>query len=181
MSAAVEQTHSQQNAATPRGPLPPVLSLNREFRAALGGDEAAAIGLAVAQIVRGDGWNESRASAVLVAAVTRWLGPDIVYPVGFYANGMGPVEVAARVGNYYVTGHGIDTEQNLIVSCCERHRARFSQARFETIDLARPNTRFTEGPAAQKAAERLAEILADEIDAEIARVVLGAAGPQRLG
>ena len=129
----------------------------------------------MAQIVRGDGWKEAKASAVLVAAIVRWLGPDAVYPVGFFANGTGPVEVLAKVGAYYLTGYGVETEDNLIVACCERHRgARFTQSRLDEMDLAESNPRFTEGPMAQGAADRLGEVLAEAIDAEIARLVLGA-------
>jgi hypothetical protein len=174
VGATVDQAENQQNVTTAKGPGKAVISLNREFRAVLANEEAAGIGRAVAQIVRGDGWNEARASAVLVAAIVRWLGPDAVYPVGFYANGTGPVEVLAKVGNFYMTGHGIEAEDDLIVTCCERHRARFSQSRLEDLDLARPNPRFTEGPMAQRAADRLGDILAEEIDAEIALLVLGA-------
>jgi hypothetical protein len=43
------------------------------------------------------------------------------------------------------------------------------------MDLAVSNSRFTMGsPLAQRAADRLAALLADEIDPEIALVVLGA-------
>jgi len=180
MSATVDQPQTQQNVITPRGPDKAVISLNREFRAVLANEEAAGIGRAVAQIVRGDGWKEARSSAVLVAAIVRWLGPDCVYPIGFFSNGTGPVEVLARVGNYYLTGYGIETEDNLLVTCCERHRgARFTQSRLEDMDLAQPNSRFTEGPLAQRAADRLGDILTEEIDAEIARVVLGSVAVQR--
>jgi hypothetical protein len=47
------------------------------------------------------------------------------------------------------------------------------------LDLAQPNSRFTEGPVAQRAADRLGDMLAEEIDAEIARVVLGAVAVQQ--
>jgi hypothetical protein len=175
MGATVDQPDNQQNVTTAKGLGKAVISLNRELHAVLANDEAAEIGRAVAQIVRGDGWKEAKASAVLVAAIVRWLGPDAVYPVGFFANGTGPVEVLAKVGEYYLTGYGIETEDNLIVACCERHRgARFTQSRLEEMDLAKPNPRFTEGPMAQRAADRLGDILAEEIDAEIARLVLGA-------
>jgi hypothetical protein len=170
----MDEADNQQNVTTAKGPGKAVISLNREFRAVLASEEAAGIGRAVAQIVRGDGWNESRASAVLIAAIARWLGSDAVAPLGFYANGTGPVEVVAKVGNYYMTGHGIEAEDDLIVTCCERHRARFSQSRLEDLDLTTPNPRFTEGPLAERAADRMAEIFAEEIDAEIARIVLGA-------
>jgi hypothetical protein len=175
VSETVDQPETQQNDTPARALDKAVISLNREFRAVLANEEAAGIGRAVAQIVRGDGWNEAKASAVLVAAIVRWLGPDAVYPVGFFANGTGPVEVLAKVGNYYLTGHGVETGDNLIVACCERHRgARFTQSRLEEMDLAKPNPRFTEGPVAQRAADRLGDILAEELDAEIARLVLGA-------
>lgn len=176
----MDQTETQQNATPARALDKAVISLNRELHAVLANEEASGIGRAVAQIVRGDGWIEAKASAVLVAAIVRWLGPDAVYPVGFFANGTGPVEVLARVGNYYLTGFGIETGDDLIVACCERHRgARFSQSRLEDMDLAKPNPRFTEGPIAQQAADRLGDILAEEIDAEIARLVLGAETAQR--
>ncbi len=151
-----------------------VVSLNREFLAALVADEAANLGRTVAQIVRGDGWQEAKSSAVLVDAIAGWLGRDAVRAMGFFANGTGPVEIVAKVGNYYITGHGIELEDDLTVNCCERHRARFSQSRIEDWDLAANNNRFAWGSAgAQQAADRLAAILTDSVDPEIARVVLG--------
>jgi hypothetical protein len=151
-----------------------VVSLNREFLAALVAEEAAGIGRSVAQIVRGDGWQEAKASAVLVDGIAGWLGRDAVKAMGFFANGTGPVEIVARVGNYYMTAHGIEGEEDLTVNCCERHRARFSQSRIEEWDTATNTTRFAWGsPAAQKAADRLAELLTEQVDPEIARVVLG--------
>ncbi len=161
---------------TAKGPSLAVLSLNRGFQAVLVSEEAAGIGRAIAQIVRGDGWHEAKSSAVLVEAVIGWLGRDAVTPIGFYANGTGPVEALAKVGNHYMSGHGVDNEDDLIIRCCERHRgARFSQSRTEELDLSAPNSRFTMGtPFAQRAADRLAVLLAEELDPEIARVVLGA-------
>ncbi len=138
-------------------------------------EEAAGIGRSVAQIVRGDGWQEAKASLVFVEALRGWLGADAVQPLGFFANGTGPVEILGKVGNYYLSGHGIDTEENLMVNCCQRSRgARFSASYFQEVNLATPNNRMTMGtPLAQRAAERMAELLGEEIDAEIARVVLG--------
>jgi hypothetical protein len=172
----VDQPDRQQTLVTAKGPGLAVMSLNRGFQAVLVSEEAAGIGRAVAQIVRGDGWHEAKASAVFVEAVIGWLGRDVVTPIGFYSNGTGPVEALAKVGNYYITTHGIDVEDDLIINCCERHRgARFSQSRIEELDLTAPNTRFTMGtPIAQRAADRLAVLLAEELDPEIARVVLGA-------
>jgi hypothetical protein len=156
MSATVDQPDRQQNVTAAKGPTQAVASLNREYLAVLSNEEVAGIGRAVAQIVRGDGWHEAKASAVLVGALVAWLGEDAVQPLGFFANGTGPVEVVARVGHYYITG-------------------RFSQSRLDNLDLSQPNTRFTMGsPIAQRASDRLAAVLADEIDPEIARVVLGA-------
>ncbi|MGD0247628.1 MAG: hypothetical protein ABSB75_01100 [Candidatus Limnocylindrales bacterium] len=171
----MDQPDRQQNATTAKGPSQAVTSLNREFRTVLVSEEAAGIGRAVAQIVRGDGWRETNASAVLVAAISGWLGGDAVQPLGFYANGTGPVEVVAKVGNYLLSGYGIETEDDLTRNACERHRARFSQSRLDGMDLAVANSRFTMGSAlAQRSADRLAALLAEEIDPEIARVVLGA-------
>ncbi len=175
MRATLDQPDRQQNVTTTKGLGQAVTSLNREYRAVLVNEEVQGIGRAVAQIVRGDGWHEAKASAVLVAALVGWLGVDAVHPVGFYANGTGPVEAVAKVGHFYLTGHGIESEDDLTVNCCERHRARFSQSRLEDLDLSQPNARFTMGsPLAQRAADRLAAILSEEIDPEIARVVLGA-------
>jgi hypothetical protein len=152
-----------------------VASLNREFMAALVTEEAAGLGRSVAQIVRGDGWLEAKASAVLVDAIAAWLGRDAVKAVGFFANGTGPVEIVAKVGGHYITGHGIELEDDLTVNCCERHRARFSQSRIEEWDMSTNTTRFAWGnPTAQKAADRLSVLLTEQIDPEIARVVLGA-------
>lgn len=171
----MDQPDRQQNVTTVKGPSQAVTSLNREFRAVLANEEVAGIGRAVAQIVRGDGWYEAKASAVLVQAIVTWLGADGVQPLGFFANGTGPVEVVAKVGNYYLTGHGIETEDDLTRNACERHRARFSQSRLDEMDLSMPNSRFTMGsPLAQRAADRVAAVLSEEIDGEIARVVLGA-------
>ena len=159
---------------TAKAPSQAVVSLNREFRAVLVSEEAANIGRTIAQIIRGDGWHEAKASAVLVDGIAGWLGRDAVTPLGFYANGTGPVEVVAKVGNYFITGHGIEIEDDLIKNGCERHRARFSQSRLEQLDLGQPNSRFTMGsPVAQRAADRLAVMLAEAVDPEIARVVLG--------
>lgn len=163
----------RQGTVTAKGTSRAVASLNRELRAVLVSDEAANIGRMVAQIVRGDGWHEAKASAVLVDGIAGWLGRDAVTPLGFYANGTGPVEVVAKVGHYFITGHGIEIEDDLVKNGCERHRARFSQSRLEELDLARPNSRFTMGsPIAQRAADRLAVLLAEAVDPEIARVVL---------
>jgi hypothetical protein len=151
-----------------------VVSLNRELQAVLASEEAADIGRAIAQIVRGDGWLEARASAVLTDAVAAWLGRDAVQTVGFYADGIVPVEVVARAGSYFITAHGIETEGDLLVACCERHRARHSQSRLDSYDLATGNSRFNWGsPPTQRAADRLASLLGEGIDAEVARVVLG--------
>jgi hypothetical protein len=174
MSTTVDQPDRQQNVTSAKGPSQAVSSLNREYRAVLINEEATGIGRAVAQIVRGDGWHEAKSSAVLVTAVIGWLGGDAVRPIGFCANGTGPVEMVAKVGNYYITGHGIESEDDITVNCCERHRTRFSQARLEDLDPAQPNPRFAMGsPLAQRAVDRLAAILSEEIDPEIARVVLG--------
>ena len=175
MSTPVDQPDRQQSVTTVKGPSQAVASLNRGFLSVLVSEEVAGIGRAVAQIVRGDGWHEAKASAVLVAAVIGWLGADAVQPLGFYANGTGPVEVVGKVGKYYITGHGIENEDDLTVNACQRHRARFSQSRLDDMDLGQPNTRFTMGsPLALRAIDRLAALLVDEIDPEIARVVLGA-------
>jgi hypothetical protein len=178
MSASVDQPANQQNVtsvAAAKGPSQAVVSLNREYLAVPGNEEGAGSGRAVAQIVRGDGWHEANASVVLVSAIVGWLGADAVQPLGFYANGTGPVEVVAKVGHYYITGHGIENEDDLTVNCCQRHRARFSQSRLDGLDLSEPNARFTMGsPLAQRAIDRLAVVLTEEIDPEIARVVLGA-------
>lgn len=171
----MDQPDRQQTAIAAKGPNLAVQSLNRGLQAVLVSEEAAGIGRAVAQIVRGDGWQEARASAVMVEAVIGWLGRDAVTPVGFYANGTGPVEALAKVGPYYITGRGIDHEDDLIIHLCERHRgARFSQSRVEPVDMVIANSRFTMGtPLAQRAADRLAVLMAEELDPEIALVVLG--------
>ena len=171
----LDQPDRQQNSTTAKGLTQAAVSLNREFQAVLVNEEVAGIGRAVAQIVRGDGWHEAKASAVLVASVVGWLGIDSVRTLGFFADGNGPVEVVAKVGRYYITGHGIECEDDITVNACQRHRARFSQSRLEDLDISIPNTRFTMGsPLAQRAAERLGALLTEEIDPEIARVVLGA-------
>ena len=157
-----------------RGPNQAIVSLNREFLAVLYGEEAASLGRTVAQIVRGDGWLEARASAVLADAIANWLGRDAVQMMGFYADGTGPVEVVVKAGQFYLTGHGIESEGDILANGCERHRARYSQSRVDAYDLKSANTRFYWGnPAAATAAERLARILAEEVDPEIARMILG--------
>jgi hypothetical protein len=74
MSATVDQPDRQQNVMTEKGPSQAIASLNRDFLAVLVSEEAAEIGRAVAQIVRGEGWHETKASAVLVDALVAWLG-----------------------------------------------------------------------------------------------------------
>ncbi len=145
---------ARQNVATVRAPSQAVVSLSREFSSVLVNEEAAGIGRTVAQIVRGDGWHEAKASLVLIESLRAWLGADAVQPLGFYADGTGPVEVVGKVGKYYVTTHGIETEDNLLVNACQRHRARFSQSRFDEINLSQPNTRFTMGTPARPAGHR---------------------------
>jgi hypothetical protein len=164
----------RRQGATTKSQNQAVTSLSREYQAVLVSEEAANIGRTVSQIVRGDGWHEAKASAVLVDALIGWLGLDVVTPLGFFANGTGPVEVIAQVGNYYITGFGIESVEDLTVNCCERHRARFSQSRLDKFDPKSLGARFTWGsPLAQRAADRLAVLLAQEVDPEIARVVLG--------
>jgi hypothetical protein len=151
-----------------------ITSLNREISAVLVGEEAANIGRTIAQIIRGDGWMEARSSAVLTDAIATWLGRDKVKMVGFYSNGSGPLEVIARAGNYLITARGIESESDATINCCERHRARFSESRLDGYDLKSMSNRFNWGtPLTQRAADRLAALLAEEIDPEIARVVLG--------
>jgi hypothetical protein len=170
----VDQPDRRQNAVAAKGPSQAVASLNREFLAVLVSEEAANVGRTVASIVRGDGWIEAKASAVLVDSIAGWLGRDAVKATGFFANGTGPVEIIAKVGSYYITGHGIESEDDLTVNCCERHRARFSQSRIEELDLSQLSPRFTWGsPLAQRAADRMSVLLAESVDPEIARVVLG--------
>jgi hypothetical protein len=166
---------SRQNPSAAKGLGQAVVSLNREILAVLCGDEAANIGRTVAQIVRGDGWAEARASAVLVDAIATWLGRDAVQISGFYANGTGPVEVVAKVGRFYISGHGIEGEDDALINGCERHRARYSQSRVDAYDLSASNTRFNWGtPVSKRAADRLAGLLTEEVDPEIARMILGA-------
>jgi hypothetical protein len=171
----VDQPDSQ-NVATARAPSQAVTSLKREFSAVLVSEEAAGIGRTVAQIVRGDGWQEAKSSLVLIEAIRQWLGPDAVQPLGFFANGTGPVEIIGKISGFYLSGHGIDTEEDVLVNCCQRHRgARFSQSYFQEVALDQPNPRMTMGtPIAERAIERMAALLGEEIDPEIARVVLGA-------
>lgn len=164
-----------RNVATARVPRQAVASLEREFGAVLVSEEAATIGRAVAQIVRGNGWQEPKASLVLVEAARRWLGPDAVQPLGFFANGTGPVEIVGKVAGYYLTGHGIETEEDALIDCCQRHRARFSNSYFEEVGLDQPNPRLTMStPLALRAVESMAALLSDAVDPEIARAVLGA-------
>jgi hypothetical protein len=170
----LDQPDNQRQIGTAaKGTNRAVVSLNREFMAVLVAEEAASIGRAIAQIVRGDGWHEAKASAVLVDAIAGWLGRDAVQTLGFYANGTGPVEVVAKIGNYYLTGHGIESESDVTVNCCERHRARFSQSRVDDYDLKSGNSRFNWGtPLTQRASDRLAGLLKEEVDPEVALMVL---------
>ena len=91
----MDQPDSPQSVATAKVPSQALASLNRSFQAVLVSEEAAGIGRAVAQIVRGDGWREAKSSVVLVEAIMTWLGRDAVIPMGFYSNGSGPVEFLA--------------------------------------------------------------------------------------
>ena len=145
MSATLDQPDRQQNVTTIKGPTQAVTSLNREYLAVLGNEEVAGIGRAVAQIVRGDGWHEANASAVLVSGLVSWLGADAVQPLGFYANGTGPVEVVARVGHYYITGHGIENEDDLTINPVRgRPRRRGAVGGAPSGELVRPGGHLRE-------------------------------------
>jgi hypothetical protein len=175
-----EAVLSEAGEASPNPPGAVVMqramaSLHRELRAVLISEEAAVIGRAVAQIANGDGWLETRSSAVLTDALCSWLGRETAATAAFFDDGIGPVEVLARVGGYFVTAREILNAQDMTITCCERHKVRFSQAKLDDYSLATNSSRFSWGtPLAQKASTRLAEILREGIDPEVARVVLSA-------
>jgi hypothetical protein len=175
MSATVDQSGTEQTATAVNSASRACASLDREILAVLTSEEGAALGREVAQIVHGDGWHEFKSSVVLVRAIVAWLGGAAVQPLGFYGNGIGPLEVVAKVGKYYITGFGIETDDDVTVNTCQRHRARFSQSHFEPMDLGVTNARFTmDGAMAKRATDRLAAILTEEVDPDIARAVLEA-------
>ena len=175
MSATVDQTGSEQTATAVKSASQACASLDREILSVLSSEEVAGIGREVAQIADGNGWHEFKSSVVLVRAIVSWLGEPAVQPLGFHGNGIGPLEVVAKVGKYYITGFGIETDDDLTVNTCQRHRSRFSQSHFEPMNLGVTNARFTmDGAVAKRATARLAAILTEEIDPDIALAVLEA-------
>jgi hypothetical protein len=74
--------------------------------AALVTEEAAGTGARLLQIVRGDGWLEAKAPAVLCGRYRQLarLG-DAVKAVGFFANGTGPVEIVQGRRSHHRTRH----------------------------------------------------------------------------
>ncbi len=152
---------------------PALLSLEREFRRTLASEEGVRLARQAAHQVSGD-WSEPRASAVLADAVARWLGRDVVTSLGFYANGGVAVEVFPYIGEEYLTFQGFKNADDMMAWCCERHRARFSLSKFAEFDTKNPGPRVTWGDVkCEEAAAKLAALLADSIDQDIARIVLG--------
>ena len=99
----------RDNGSAATGQSQAVVSLNREVLAVLVTEEAASIGRTVAQIVRGDGWQEAKASAVLVDALATWLGRDAVQ-TSSASTPTAPGRSKSWPGSasYYITGHGIE-------------------------------------------------------------------------
>ncbi len=153
---------------------PAVVSLEREYHRVLFCEEAVKLGRAAARLTSGNGWDEPRASAVLVDSVARWLGRDIVTAHAFYANGGPAVEIYALIGDQYLAYDRFRNAEDMMAWCCERFRARFSMSKFAEFDRANPGPRVVWGDAlSDKIATRMAELLAEAVDQDVARLVLG--------
>ena len=151
-----------------------VVTLERDFLAILSSEEAGGIGRSVVEIPYGDGWRDARASAVLAGAVIGWLSPDAAQAFGFFADENGPLEIIARVGRFYITGHGIESYHNLTTHCSERHGTDPGQAHLDVFTITKPDTRFTmDGALARRASARMAALLGVELDREAVLAVLG--------
>lgn len=156
------------------GRTPALISLEREYRRVLNSEESIKLAKAAARLQSAEGWKEPRASAVLVEAVARWLGRDIVTAHAFYANGGPAVEVFALIGDLYLDHDRFRNAEDMMAWCCERHRARFSQSKFAEFDRANPGARIVWGDAtSDKIATRVAELLSETVDQDVARLVLG--------
>jgi len=170
----VDETQNLSVAAA-RGPSRAVITLNRDFLAILASEEAAGIGRSVAEIPRGDGWQEAKASAVLAGAIIGWLSPEAVRTFAFSANGNGPLEVVAKVGRFFITGHGIESFDDLTDHCSQRYGADPGESHLDEFTMTEPNERFAMGGAlARRATGRMAVLLGLELDREAVLVVLGA-------
>jgi hypothetical protein len=163
------------NVETARGPSLAVINLDHDFLAILASEEAARIGRSVAEIPRGDGWREAKASAVLAGAVIGWLSPDAVQTFGFFADENGPLEIVAKVGQFYITGHGIESYDDLTAHCSQRHGTDPGQSHLDEFSTTEPDVRFTmDGARARRATARMAALLGVELDREAVLAVLGA-------
>ncbi len=151
---------------------PALESLEREFRRILRAKEGVDLARQAAHQVTGD-WSEPRASGVLAEAIARWLGSDVTTQLAFYSSG-DIVEVFAQIGDLFLTFQGFKNADDMMAWCCERHRARFSASRFAEFDHRNPGPRVMAGDAkCDDAAAQLSGMLADRIDPDVARVVLG--------
>lgn len=153
---------------------PAVVSLEREYHRVLFCEEAVKLGRSAARLTAGGGWDEPRASAVLVDGVARWLGRDAVTAHAFYANGGPAVEVYALIGDHYLAFDRFRNAEDMMAWCCERFKARFSMSKFAELDRTNPGPRVVwDGSQSDRIATRIAEMLTEAIDQDVARLVIG--------
>ncbi len=150
-----------------------IVSLEREYNRVLFCEEAVKLGRAAARLTAGNGWDEPRASAVLVEGVARWLGHDAVTAHGFFSNGGPAVEVYALIGDEYLAYDRFRNPEDMMAWCCERFKARFSMSKFALFDRQNPGPRLVWDGNSERIATRMAELLTDAIDQDVARLVLG--------
>jgi hypothetical protein len=151
-----------------------LLSLEREFLRVLASPEAVKIGRSIYRARVGDGWSDPRTSAVLADAVARWLDPNCVKLLGFYNDGDEPRVVVAAIGNVVISRAGFSGIDDAFTRCCEAHGAGSGNPFFgEFMPFSSGRYVAWADEFSEQAIVRMADLLSDEVDPDVARLVLG--------
>jgi hypothetical protein len=151
-----------------------LLSLEREFLRVLASPDGIKIGRSIYRSRMGDGWSDPRTSAVLAEAVARWLDPNNVQLVGFYLDGDEPCDVVAAVGQVFVSRAGFCSQDEAFSRCCEAHGSDPASSFFgEFMPFSAGRYVAWADEFSEQAIVRLADLLSDSVDSDVARMVLG--------
>jgi hypothetical protein len=149
------------------------LSLEREFLRVLASPAGVKIGRSIYRSRMGDGWSDPRTSAVLADAVARWLDPGAVQILGFYSDGDEPREVVAAVGDVYVSRAGFTSHDEAFLRCCETHGGGPGSSFFgEFMPFSAGRYVAWADEFSEQAIVQLADLLSEEVDPDVARMVL---------